>query len=286
MASNASSITNKNGVASSSISEISGLTLSEIDEVNGIAIESVTLYSSSFSFDDQTTAITSSGNGWAPSGTHSGWANGPSAVVNGKSGGVWLSSSQTPQDSSLSSSSTVTGWRCDYNATGSSSTGPSGAMSGNGGHSTLTTTKYVFTETSSGLNAYHHVMRTPGINFNQVMGNTSNTLELKFWVHAYGSNMGDLFIYIDDAATSNDANATLLAKMIPFNNPTFTATSHSQVSPTTASWTTNSSNWVQVTVNLGNYKTVNSTHYIYFVMGGAGGFRADMAIDQVEFVES
>ena len=43
------------------------------------------------------------------------------------------------------------------------------------------------------------VLYNYGIKFSTVMDNTTNDLDLKFYVHAYGSQIGDLYVYIDDS---------------------------------------------------------------------------------------
>ena len=50
------------------------------------------------------------------------------------------------------------------------------------------------------------------------MDNTTNDLDLKFYVHAYGSQIGDLYVYIDDSSTSNHSSATLLASYTTFQD--------------------------------------------------------------------
>ena len=72
-------------------------------------------------------------------------------------------------------------------------------------HSTSTSTDmYLYTEVSSQGRYYTFVVRTPGFNFSTLMGDTSRNLDLKFWVHAYGSQMGDLFTYIDELIQSKN----------------------------------------------------------------------------------
>lgn len=216
----------------------------------------VSLYSSTlFQFESQT-RNTSTGN-WSPSGTAADWVNGTSAV----NGTYW----------GRTSNKTVKGWNCDDDGTGSGGTGPAGGVVIPGGtHSTADASDmYLYTETSSGRNAYAFVARMPGVNFSTSMGNTSNNLNLTFWVHAYGSNMGDLYVYIDDSTTSNHTNATELLSLESFTG-----------------FTANSSVWQEQTVSLNSYRSINSTHYIYFVSQNGTGFRADMAIDGIQISES
>ena len=113
-------------------------------------------------------------------------------------------------DTALSTTKTAAGWNVDSNATASNYTGPNGAHDGDRGHDTSFSTRYIYAETSSTAGGRHHITRTPGINFSTVMSNTSNDLDLKFYLHAYGQAMGRLHIYIDDSSTSRATSATLL----------------------------------------------------------------------------
>lgn len=288
--------------ANSNISNVIGVAYGNIKDVKGVG---GTLLSASYGFDDQTsnsTSISATGNGWAPSATHVGWVNGLGAVKNSKNGGKWSSSSQTPINGqpTLVGSSDITGWKCDHNTTTSTNTGPNGAHNGSGGHDNGTSTKYVYTEVSSGRHAYHHIMRTPGINFRTDMADTSNTLELEFYVHARGINIGVLTVWIDDAATSNSTDADLLAQFSGTHSGSVStgtttlssaASTHAQVSlggtsNGSATFTGTGSNWVKAVINLGNYRSINADHYIYFVYAGKTSFTGDLAIDDVSFKES
>ena len=113
-----------------------------------------------------------------------------------------------------------------------------------------------------------YVTRMPGFNFSTEMLNTGNDLNLKFWLHAFGTQIGDLFIYIDTNDASNHSTATLIQSYTTFSG--FTATS---------------SDWQQQTISLNSYRGVDALHYIYFVYEGATGFRGDLAIDGVQLIE-
>ena len=185
------------------------------------------------------------------------WVNGTSAV----NGTYW----------GLTSNKAVKGWNCGQNGTTSPQTGPAGGATLPLGTPTTTagSNQYMYTETS-GPGTYNKcfVARTGGYNFSTLMINTSNNLDLVFWVHGYGANMGDLFTYIDDATTSNDSSATLLN------------------SQTTFTQTATTSNYTEITVSLNSYRTVNSDHYIYFVSQNGTSFRSDLAVDLVQIIES
>ena len=79
----------------------------------------------------------------------------------------------------------------------------------------------------------------------------------------------NFYIYIDDASTSTHADATLLHSITDFSE-----------------YSSNSAAWSQKTVSLNSYRAVDATHYIYFVADGATSFRCDIAIDNVQFLES
>jgi len=78
-----------------------------------------------------------------------------------------------------------------------------------------------------------------------------------------------LYIYIDDASTSTESDATLLHSITDFSE-----------------YNSNGANWSQKTVSLNSYRTTDATHYIYFVADGAITFRCDISIDNVQFLES
>ena len=201
-----------------------------------------------YKFEGETRNTSPSGN-WNP---QNGWVNGRSAL----DGIYW----------GRTSNKTVKGWNCDSLTTPSSSTGPNdGVADGNSGYFNYNT-KYLYTEVSSSRYLYCFLARTPVI---PPMSNTSNDLTLKFWVHAYGSQIGDLYVYIDDATTSNHQNATELAAYESWSNFT------SQYSP-----------YQQKTISLNNYRDNTTNYYIYFVSQNATGFRGDLAIDSVEIIES
>ena len=97
---------------------------------------------------------------------------------------------------------------------------------------------------------------------------SGNDLDLKFWVHAYGSQMGDLYVYIASTTTSNHSSATELAAYESFSG--YTATS---------------SVWQQKTISLNSYRN-GVDYYIYFVSQNATGFRGDLCVDAVQIIES
>ena len=79
------------------------------------------------------------------------------------------------------------------------------------------------------------------------MGDTSNDLKLKFRVHAYGSQIGDLFINISTNSTTTHSTSTNLASYTSFSG-----------------FSGHTSAWQEKVISLNSYRTVNSDHYIYF----------------------
>lgn len=253
-----------NTISSGSIAKLDTVVGNTIAKFNGIILNGAAppspFSSTLYSFENQTVNESATGN-WsvsAPMSDAPAWVNGTSAV----NGTYW----------GLTSNKTVKGWNLGQDGTTSSGTGPNGgATLPNGVISTTTgEDKYMYTESSSGRSAYCFVCRTGGYNFSTLMLDTSNNLDLEFFVHGYSSTseMGDLFIYIDTATTSNNTNATQIHSVTSFSQ------------------TGNASNYTKVTVSLNSYRTVDDTHYIYFVSQNGSGFRSDLAVDLVQIKES
>lgn len=187
---------------------------------------------------------------WSPGNS---WVNGTSAT----DGTYW----------GRTSNKTVKGWNCDTSTTPSGSTGPSNGVDvSDGSHASAT--KYLYTETSSSRHAYCFVARMPVFNSDQMLDSSGNDLNLKFWVHAYGYTMGDLYVYIDTATSSNHSGATELAAYESFSG-----------------FTGYSSVWQQKTISLNSYRN-DTNYYIYFVSQNGTSYTADLAIDGVQIIES
>ena len=232
----------------------------DILKVNGIATASLanvaqpgntvepTPYELFYQFESET-AQTTTGD-WSPGNS---WVNGSSAT----DGTYW----------GRTSNKTVKGWNLDTGTTPSGSTGPSNGVDVSDG-SHASSTKYMYTEVTSSRHLYAFVARMPVFNSTNMLDSSGNDLDLKFWVHAYGSQIGDLYVYIDDATSSNHSNATELAAYESFSG--FTGTS---------------SVWQQKTISLNSYRN-DTNYYIYFVSQNATGFRGDLAVDAVQIIES
>ena len=206
------------------------------------------LYEITYNFAGQTAQETT-GN-WSPeAGTGmADWVNG-SSVVNGT---YWTGSK------------TVKGWnlsnQTDGNATRSSYTGPDKGYNGSTG--------FMYTEVTSSRHSYVFVCRTPAFNFSTLMEDTSNDLKLKFKVHGYGGNMGDLFIHISTNSTTTHSSSTQIGSY----------TSFSQTGHTSA--------WTSAEISLNSYRTVNSNHYIYFASYNATSWQGDLSVDYVQICET
>ncbi len=236
-------------VAGNLISTFNGLTLVGVAPTINL-IQEIAAYQ----FEDQTAQETT-GN-WSPSLTHSDWVNGTGAV----DGTFW----------GRTSDKTVKGWNCGQDGTPSGNTGPNGGVNpSDGTHVTDSSGEnYLYSETTSNRHLYAFVTRMPGFNFSNEMTSTGNDLRLKFWVHAFGAAMGDLYVYIDTNASSNHSTATELAAFESFSG-----------------FTANSSLWQQQTVDLNAYRGIDATHYIYFVTQNGTSFTSDLAIDGIQILE-
>jgi len=232
----------------------------DILKVNGIGTSSLaniaqpgntvepTPYELFYQFESET-AVTNTGD-WSPSNN---WVNGSSAT----DGTYW----------GRTSNKTVKGWNLDTGTTPSGSTGPNNGVDvSDGSHASAT--KYMYTEVTSSRHVYAFVTRMPVFNSSNMLDSSGNDLDLKFWVHAFGSQIGDLYVYIHTATTANHSSATELAAYESFSG--YTATS---------------SVWQQKTISLNSYRN-GADYYIYFVSQNATGFRGDLAVDAVQIIES
>ena len=238
------------GVAPADILKVYGVTTANVEfrSTPGNTVEPAAIINLTYQFESETNVVNTSD--WSPSGSSAGWVNGSSAV----DGTYW----------GRDSNKNVKGWNMDSGTTGSGNTGPNGGVDpSDGSHESAE--KYMYTESSSGRNAYAFVARLAIPDMND----TSNDLDLKFWVHAFGAAMGDLYVYIDDASASNHSSATELAAYETFSG--FTATS---------------SVWQQKTISLNSYRDNSTDYYIYFVSQNGTSFTSDLAIDAVQLIES
>jgi len=246
------SISRISGRPITDVSRVSARPKSDISRMSGLTIPASAPLSQLYQFEAQATQE-SAFSSWVPS---NGWTNGTSAV----SGTYW----------GRTSNKTVKGWNLGTDGTPSGGTGPAGGVNtSTGGHATSSANdNYIYTEASSNRHLYAFVARTPA--FNPInMQNSSNNLDLKFWVHGYGSQIGDLYVYIDTSTTSNHTNATELAAYESFSG-----------------YSSNNSVWQEKTISLNSYRTGNQQYFIYFLSQNATGFAADIAVDAVHIIES
>lgn len=234
----------------------------------------LTYTSSTFNFETETT-VESTSSQWSPSSSYNTWANGSNAV----DGTYW----------GLTSNKIVTGWDLARDSTPSSQTGaPGGATEPSGAASTAASSdNHLYTESSSSQNTRCFVVRTPPFQFGDLVSYIGNNLRVEFYVHAYGSQQHDLFVYLSTASTSNHSSATLLETFTHShsgsnNGGTSTLTKSSDSSTYTF---TRNSNWQKVEVDLNSYKDDDNTYYIYFIAQNGTGFRADICIDEIKVCE-
>ena len=230
--------------------------------------DTVILWDKLYNFEDQTNQENGNSN-WSPNNTHSNWVTGTSACISSAWGDI------TGDGLNL----VVSGWNMGTGGTTSSNTGPNGGLHSNLDGSQDSGGKYMFVEGTGPKDDRICVARTPGFNFTDEMTSTGNDLDLEFWVHQYSQNSSGhkLYVYIDDASTSNLASATLIDSITSFTSGEGFYNSANGGS---------SSNYVKHTVSLNSYRAVDATHYIYFVADGATSYRCDICLDNVRFLES
>jgi hypothetical protein len=136
-------------------------------------------------------------------------------------------------------------WNYNSGGTSSSSTGPSGAHSGN---------QYLYVETSGGA-PYTATIVSPAID----LSTSSDSAELSFWLHAYGATIGTLDVGVGTSPTG------------PFTT-VFTQNGQLQSSE--------SDPFQNVGVRLDSY--VGQTIYLQFDYTSGNSFTGDIAIDELE----
>lgn len=272
------SFSKKNGVSSTLIKKYFSVPKRRVRYIKSSLLqrESISYSSSTYNFESETTSEGTTTQ-WSPSSSYNDWANGSNAV----NGTYW----------GLTSNKTVAGWDLGTDTTPSSQTGPNGgATEPRGVVSTdASSDNYLYTEASSSQNNNCFVVRTPGFKLGDLISYVGNELTLDFWVHAYGSQQHDLYVYIDTDSTSNHSSAILLETFTTShsgsNNAGTTTLTKSSDSSTSDFVTYSSSVWRKVQVNIKAYNDTEDTYYIYFVAQNGTGFRADLAIDEISINE-
>jgi len=268
----------KNGVDSTLIKKYFSIPKRKVRYLKSSTIKrkEVSYTSSTYNFESETTSEGTTTQ-WSPTTDYNIWTNGSNAV----DGTFW----------GLTSNKTVAGWDLGTDTTPSSQTGPNGgATEPSGSPSTdASSDNFLYTEASSNQNSNCFVVRTPGFYFGDLVSYIGNNFRLEFFVHAYGTQQHDLFVYLSTATTSNHTEATLIETFTHShsgsNNGGTSRLTKSSDSSTYDFVTYSSSVWSKVQVDLNSYKDTDETYYIYFVAQNGTGFRADLAIDEIKFCE-
>ena len=277
----------------------------DIGKINSIAIGSIgKVNNQTFSDSFKILGITKAATGGTPTTfltKQSDWGSSGGKVTHGLG--------QVPTGWQTSTTDTVYGsttadrkWTSDTGGTTTSGgTGPSaGHASSQGidgdGREGLSTDDYIYTEVSSQFNK-RFLLRTPELDFTNALSN--NTLKLYFWFHMYGSNMGDLGVAVTDSSTSagddtlslhftGDSTGGATIVFWDDNSDDGSSTSSAvrisgQQQTAGHGDTTTDAHWRLGVVDL-NSVAGQSSVYIWFYGRTGGGFRSDMAIDDVSVV--
>ena len=273
-------IDKKNGISYSAISKLLGKTKASITNVVSKAFTAPagtpTTYLS-VDFSDQTYTNTTT--------FPTGWSKGSSSHI------LW--GSQTYNVG-------ANGWKFDYNATGSSNTGPNGGLSGGVDATTGTqnsTNRYMYYEASStggGAGGVGNVVITPQLNFTNALSN--NTLKLTFWYHIYGvTNQNQDFGIAATTSATNSSSSVEVVSGAGFTSATggglsitywtnddgSTTSSGNRISG--SQQTSNSALWRKAEVDL-NSLAGESSVYIHFMLADVTYFQSDFALDGIKIV--
>ena len=178
------------------IAEINGIAVGNISKVNGISKSGLTnVQGFTFPAGGTPTTYLAKQISWG------------SGAADGSSGGYGLGSHPTNWESATShtiygSTTADRQWTTDTGGTtSSSSTGPSAGhdSSASDGREAASTDDYIYTEVSGQFNK-RFLLRTPEFDFSSALSNS--TLQLEFWFHMYGSNIGNLGVAATDSSTS------------------------------------------------------------------------------------
>jgi hypothetical protein len=272
-------IDKKNGISYSAISSLVGKSKALIASANARAFTvpaTPTTYLS-VDFSDQTYTNTTT--------FPTGWSKGSSSHI------LW--GSQTYNVG-------ANGWKFDYNATGSSNTGPNGGLSGGVDATTGTqnsTNRYMYYEASStggGAGGVGNVVITPQLNFTNALSN--NTLKLTFWYHIYGvTNQNQDFGIAATTSATNSSSSVEVISGAGFTSATggglsitywtnddgSTTSSGNRISG--SQQTSNSALWRKAEVDL-NSLAGESSVYIHFMLADVTYFQSDFALDGIKIV--
>ena len=272
------------------IDSINGIAVGSISQVNGIAKSGITNVQG-FTFPAGGTPTTYLAK-------QSSWASG---AADGSSGAIGLARVPTGWQTNTTDSihpftTPDRAWTSDTGGTTpSSGTGPTRGhdSSASDGREGASTDDYIYTEVSSQFNK-RFLLRTPELDFTNSLANS--TLQLEFWFHMYGSNIGNLGVAATDNSTSA-ANATLGKHFTSDTAGGLTIVywdDDSDDGSSTASGvritgqqqsaghgsTTTAAHWRKATCDL-NDLAGQSSVYLWFFSKSSSSFRGDVCLDDV-----
>jgi hypothetical protein len=294
------SFTKKNGVSETLITKFSGFPKRDMLKVKGLRRKGI-----SETFDTGDFSGTSNTSQTLPSG----WTLGTdSTTVYGRSG-VFTQAYDVSNSSSTGTGSY--GWRFDYNATGSSGTGPNGGLSGGVNATTGTqssTTRYIYYEASGNgagrgysSTGQGHSFISPQLNFSKAFDDS--TLEVQFWFHSYTSGTSSTWNAHEFAvaATTSATDSSSISEAISgsgltglgtsgggldidyWTNSTGTTTAKSKRIAGGQHQSSNGEAYRFARVPL-NALAGQSSVYLHFVMLNVKYFRADFAIGGIKII--
>ena len=192
-------------------------------------------------------------------------------------------------------------WSCDAYRTPSSTTGPSSGhdSTASDGREGSSLTDFMYTEVS-GQYSKRFLLRTPQLDFSNSLSN--NTLELTFWFHMYGANIGSLGVAATTSATSAGSNVEAASgtgftsdtaggmTMVYWDDNSDDGSSTSSGVRITGQQqtagngsTSVDAHWRKATVDL-NALAGESSVYIWFFAKSGTSWRGDICIDDVQVV--
>jgi len=294
------SFTKKNGISESIITKFTGYLKRDMLKIKGRRRKGI---SETFDTGDFSgTTLTSQA-------LPSGWTLGTdSTIVYGRSGVF----TQTYNVSN--SNSTTPGsynWRFDYNATGSSGTGPNGGLSGGVDATSGTqssSVRYIFYEASgNGVNRGYsssgqgHSFISPELNFSKAFDDS--TLEVQFWFHSYTSGTNSTWNAHEFAvaATTSATDSSSISEVISGSGLTGIGTSGGGLDIDYWTNSTGTTTAKSKRIQGGQHQSSNgeayrfarvplnalagqSSVYLHFVMLNVKYFRADFAIGGIKII--
>ena len=122
------------------------------------------------------------------------------------------------------------------------------------------------------------IFRTEKLNFHNLVSSYSNKLYLKFYIHAFGSDIGNLYVYISHLDKCTESSAYKLAEYGP------------NTAIPWSGFTSSNSPWQEKIIDISRFssRAIAATQgwYLYFVSCNATGQKSDLCIDQIQIVET